>query len=246
MQTSRAGIDRATPMGATLSQGGVAFRVWAPGAQQMFVLTGAALQAGTRPGFQPASTETMFQLGDGSWGAFVGELGDGAPYRFWVVGAGSTGLKRDPRARELSVVPAYPECDCLVRNPASYPWHDAGFHPPGFSDLILYQLHIGAYYAIDAQGRDKRRSVGKFLDLLDRVDYLRDLGINGVQLLPIQEFSSETSRGYNGLDLYSPEMDYHVTDEGELGRYLQKANALLARQGQSLLTLDQLRPGPNQ
>ncbi len=133
-----------------------------------------------------------------------------------------------------------------MHDPASYPWHDGGFHPPAFRDLILYQLHVGTYYAVDAQGRDKRGSVGKFLDLLARVDYLRDLGINGVQLLPIQEFPSQTSRGYNGLDLYSPEMDYHVVDEGELNRYLWQANALLTRSGQSTLTLDQLRPGPNQ
>ena len=133
-----------------------------------------------------------------------------------------------------------------MHDPASYPWHDGGFRAPEFRDLILYQLHIGAYYAVDAQGHDKRRGVGKFLDLLDRVDYLRDLGINGVQLLPIQEFPSQTSRGYNGLDLYSPEMDYHVADDGELNRYLWKANALLARANQPPLTLDQLRPGPNQ
>src|SRR5205807_5447079 len=121
-----------------------------------------------------------------------------------------------------------------------------GSRPPEFRDLILYQLHIGVYYAVDAQGRDKRRSIGKFLDLLDRIDHLRDLGINGAQLLPILEFPSETSRGYNGLDLYSPEMAYQVTGDAELGRYLLKANALLARTRQPPLTLVQLRPGPNQ
>jgi 1,4-alpha-glucan branching enzyme len=246
MPTSREGIGRDTPMGAAMVPGGVTFRIWAPNAQQVFVMTGGALQAAGQHGFAPSSTEAMFQLGDGFWGAFVAGLGDGAPYRFWVVGAGSTGFKRDPRARELSTVPAYPECDCLVHDPARYPWHDGGFRPAEFRDLILYQLHIGVYYAVDAQGRDKRRGVSKFLDLLGRVDHLRDLGINALQLLPIQEFSSETSRGYNGLDLYSPEMDYHVVDHDELGRYLTQANAMLARHGQARLTLDQLQPGPDQ
>ena len=41
-------------------------------------------------------------------------------------------------------------------------------------------------------------------------------------------------------------MDYHVADDGELGRYLWKANALLARANQPPLTLDQLRPAANQ
>lgn len=246
MPNDIAGLDRSTALGATLTPAGVAFRLWAPQAQQVYVLTGDALRAAQQPGFVPSASDAMVPLGDGSWGAFVAGLDEGAAYRFWVVGLGSTGLKRDPRARELSTIPAYPECDCLVHDPASYPWHDSGFRPPEFRDLILYQLHIGAYYAVDAQGRDKRRDIGKFLDLLDRVDYLRDLGINGVQLLPIQEFSSTTSRGYNGVDLYSPEMAYQIADDSELTRYLWKANALLARAGQTPLTLEQLRPGPNQ
>ncbi len=45
----------------------------------------------------------MVPVGDGTWGAFIAGLNVGAPYRFWVAGSGSTGLKRDPRARELSV-----------------------------------------------------------------------------------------------------------------------------------------------
>lgn len=246
MATSKTGLGSATPMGATVVAGGATFRVWAPAAQQVFVLTGASLDAAEQPGFIASQSDAMFTLGDGSWGAFVAGLGEGAPYRLWVIGSGSTGYKRDPRARELSTLPAYPDCNCLVRDPASYPWHDAAFRPPAFRDLIQYQLHVGVFYAVDAQGHDKRRSVGKFLDLLDRVDYLRDLGVNAVQLLPIQEFPSETSEGYNGLDLYSPETDYHIGDVAELGRYLQKANALLAMHGLPPLAIDHLRPGPNQ
>jgi 1,4-alpha-glucan branching enzyme len=246
MPASTAGIDRNTPLGATLTHGGAAFRIWAPAAVQVFVLTGDALRAAEQPGFLPSDNDAMVRLGDGSWGAFIASLADRAAYRFWIVGTGSTGFKRDPRARELSIAPAYPVSDCLVHDPASYPWHDGRFRPPEFRDMILYQLHIGTYYAVDAQGHDKRASVGKFLDLLDRLDYLRDLGINGIQLLPVQEFPSETSRGYNGVDLYSPEMAYQVEGDGELSRYLWKANALFARAGQSPLTLEQLSSGPNQ
>jgi 1,4-alpha-glucan branching enzyme len=246
MATSRPGAGGATPMGANLVPGGATFRLWAPAAQQVFILTGTALTAAEQPGFIASQSDAMFTLGDRSWGAFVPGVGEGSPYRLWVIGSGSTGFKRDPRARELGTIPAYPNCDCLVCAPGSYPWHDAGFRPPEFKDFIQYQLHVGAFYAVDSQGQDKRRSISKFLDLLDRVDYLRDLGINAVQLLPIQEYPSETSLGYNGLDLYSPEMDYQITDEAELRRYLQKANALLARRGLAPLTIDHLRPGPNQ
>src|SRR3954447_24894408 len=109
MPTSRTGVARNTPIGATLMPSGVAFRLWAPAAREVFVLTGAALQAAGQAGFQPTGAETMFRLGDDTWGAFISGLSEGAPYRFWVVGTGSTGLKRDPRARELSIAPAYPD-----------------------------------------------------------------------------------------------------------------------------------------
>jgi 1,4-alpha-glucan branching enzyme len=233
-------------MGATLVPGGATVRLWAPAAQQVFVLTGQALRDGEQPGFRPSQDFALFSLGDGSWSAFVPLLGEGDPYRFWVVGAGSTGFKRDPRARELGTQPAYPACDCIVRDPGIFPWHDEDFRAPTFSDLVIYQLHVGTFFAVDAQGQDKRRAVGKFLDLLDRVEYLSDLGINGVQLMPVQEYPSETSLGYNGVDLYSPEMAYQVQDDPELARYLAKANALLAARGKPPLTLDALRPGPSQ
>src|SRR5262249_149179 len=246
MAASQTGISPNTPIGATVVPGGVTFRIWAPAAQQVFILTGPSIAAAEQTGFTGSANDAMVPLGDGTWGAFVPGLGDGAAYRFLVGGVGSTGLKRDPRARGLGTIPSYPKCDCLVRSPGSYPWHDAGFRPPPFRDLIQYQLHIGVYYAVDAEGRDKRRSIGKFLDLLDRIDYIHDIGVNAVQLLPIQEYPSETSEGYNGLDLFSPEVDYHIADDSELARYLQKANALLARQGIPALKIDDLRPGPNQ
>jgi 1,4-alpha-glucan branching enzyme len=245
LSTGNANIDTTTPLGANVAAGGASFRVWAPAAEQVFVLTGAALEAAAQPGFAPAPSEAMLPLGDGTWGAFVAGAGEGTRYRYWIVGAGSAGLKRDPRARELCAVPAFPHCDCLVRDPGTYPWHDQDFRPAEFSDQIQYQLHIGSYFAVDQHGNDKRGQVGKFLDLLDRVEYLQDLGINAVLFLPVQEFPTHTSIGYNGVDLFSPETEYQVP-ESEIGRYLAKADALLTAREKSPLSIDQLRPGPNQ
>ena len=243
--TTQDHLNSKTPYGATVAHGGVLFRTWAPNAQHVFVLTGASLTAAQHPGFTPSPNEQMFRMHNNTWGAFVSGLADGAAYRYWIVGTGTTGLKRDPRATELGTDPAYPNCDCIVRS-RPFPWHDAGFNAPPFRDLLLYQLHIGVFFAVDAAGNDKRRGVAKFLDLLDRVEYLRELGVNAIQLMPIQEFPSETSRGYNGLDLFSPEMDYQVSDPGELTRYLGKANRFLTQRGLAPLALADLEPGPNQ
>ena len=246
MPTEQSHVDRNTPLGANLVSGGVTFRVFAPAAQHMYVLTGPSLAAAQAPGFVPSASDALFNLGDNTWAAFLPGLGEGAAYRFWVVGNAGAGLKRDPRARALGFNPPYPNCDCIVRSPDTFPWHDGGFQAPAFNDYVLYQLHVGAFYRVDAAGQDQRSQIGRFLDVLDRVDYLRDLGINAVQLLPIQEFPTETSLGYNNLDFYSPEMAYEVSDAQDLARYLGKANALLAAKGQGPMTLAQLTPGPNQ
>ncbi len=236
-------LDPHTPLGVNLVPGGATVRAWAPSAKNVYLLTGAALLAARQLNFTPAASDALTPLGDGTWAAFVPDAGEGLEYMFWIEGLGSTGLKRDPRARELTG--GFPDCNCVIRSSNTYPWQDQGFRPAEFRDLILYQLHIGVYYAVDEHGSDRRLSVARFLDLLDRVEYLRDLGINAVQLLPVQEFPGESSRGYNGLDLFSPEMDYEIPAH-QLGRYLSRANALLAAHGKPPLTAEQLQPGPNQ
>ena len=87
--------------------------------------------------------------------------------------------------------------------------HDAGFRPPEFSDLVVYQLHVGAF------GGPRPGRVAKFLDVTARVPYLADLGVNAIELLPIDEFPQNVSLGYNGVDYFSPEMAYTVPP-GEL------------------------------
>jgi 1,4-alpha-glucan branching enzyme len=107
-------------------------------------------------------------------------------------------------------------------------------------------LHVGAFFRVDAQGRDRRESVGRFLDVVTRIRYLRDLGVNAVQLLPIQEFPHDTSLGYNNVDFFSPETAYQIEEAAEIARFLDEINALLAERRKPPVTIEQLLPGPNQ
>jgi 1,4-alpha-glucan branching enzyme len=133
-----------------------------------------------------------------------------------------------------------------VRRGHSYPWHDAGWRTPAFRDLVIYQLHVGVFWAVDAMGRDRRDRYGRFLDTLEKIPYLRKLGINAVQLLPIQEYDGDFGLGYAGLDYFSPEMTLQVEDADELQRHLDIVNAMLAQASQPPLSLADLAPGPNQ
>ncbi|HEX4610671.1 MAG TPA: hypothetical protein VH092_20945, partial [Urbifossiella sp.] len=230
-----------TPLGANLIGGGATFRVWAPRA------TALHLKLNTpAAGFRPDPTNALVKDANGFWGGFVAGVRDGDPYRFWVVGPGGQGFKRDPYARELGLDPAWPECDCLVRDPAVYPWYDAGFRPPAFNDLVIYQFHIGTYYAQGPDGSDRRLTRGgTFLDVLFKLRHLVDLGVNALQPLPVGEVESDTSMGYNGADLFSPEMRYAVTG-ADLDRYLDLVNGLLAAKGRGPLTRDRLVSQANQ
>ncbi len=104
----------------------------------------------------------------------------------------------------------------------------------------MYQFHVGTWY-----GPNRRQRVAKFLDVLDRLEYLADLGVNAIEPLPIVEYSTPRSMGYNGSDLFSPEMDYQVPP-AELDGYLQVANRLLGQKGKAPLERQVLASGVNQ
>lgn len=237
MPASQQHISESTPMGANLIAGGATFRVWAPRAVQVYA-------CGTLGGldlWQPDQSRLLVKDSAGYWAGFLPGVHDGDQYKFFVIGQGNSGYKRDPYARELTTEPAYPSCNCIVRDANSYPWHDAGYRPPWFNHLVIYQLHVGTFY-----GPDRHQHPAKFLDILDRLEYLVALGVNAIQPLPIVEFASPRSMGYDGSDLFSPEMDFGVPSTHELDRYLETANALLSRRGQGPLLREQLTPHVNQ
>lgn len=240
MPASQQHINPNTPMGAELIDGGATFRLWAPGAKEVYVIFhDFDAQA------EKNDAHMLIKDSNGYWAGFFPDMKDGTPYRFWVVGAGGEGFKRDPYARELAMR-GYPDCNCIVRDPKTYPWHDQAFGPSAFNDLIVYQFHIGVFYAKDEQGKDIRPGrVSKYLDAVDRIPYLADLGINAVMPLPFVEFQGENSLGYNGTDLFSPEMDYAV-EGAELDPYLRRVNQLLASKNQPPLKKEQLAGQINQ
>ena len=95
-------------------------------------------------------------------------------------------------------------------------------------------------------GPNRPSRVAKFLDVLGKLDYLAALGINAVLLLPIVEVASGRSLGYEGFDIFSPEMDYGVAPGAELQGYLSWVNAFRLRFSLPPVTEDELRTPGNQ
>ncbi len=229
MPASLKHIDFHTPLGANLVGDGATFRVWAPRAHKVHVI-------GEFNHRQRNNASLLTRDEQGIWSGFIPGVRDRHRYMFYIVGEGSEGPKRDPYARELES--PFPS-ECVIRR-TDFPWHETGFVTPMFHNLVIYQLHVGTFYTPHLPTKG-----GTFLDVARKIPYLAELGVTAIQLLPIQEFQTEFSLGYNGTDYFSPEMDFAVADN-ELARYVVSLNSMLQSKGLALYGEADLRGEMNQ
>jgi 1,4-alpha-glucan branching enzyme len=78
-----------------------------------------------------------------------------------------------------------------------YQWQTTDFQPPANEDLIIYELHIRDF--IHAHN---------YTTLIDTLSYLKTLGINAVELMPVNEFEGNSSWGYNPSFYFAPDKYY--------------------------------------
>jgi 1,4-alpha-glucan branching enzyme len=180
-------------MGATPYGEGVTFRVWAPFARGVSV-------AGTMNGWSltrhPLSAE-----GNGTWSADVAGAKPGDEYKLVVVSASGDALwRRDPYARTVTAAG-----NGIVASD-DFAWREGDFQMPSWNTLVLYELHVGTFSFDPATGR------GNFDTVIARLDGIRDLGCNAIQLMPSDEFAGSVSWGYNPSDLFAIEESYGGLD----------------------------------
>lgn len=84
---------------------------------------------------------------------------------------------------------------------SSFDWGNIKQLEQPFEDLVIYETHVRGYT------KDKSSGVsapGTFAGLKDKIPYLKDLGINAVELMPIFEFDEmESAREVDGVQLYN-------------------------------------------
>jgi 1,4-alpha-glucan branching enzyme len=241
MALPQTNINSKTPMGVNLVPGGATFKVWGPLAQAVYL--NGQFGGVARWNMNTNADLLLTKDGFGYWTGFLAGIADGDLYKYYVVGqaGGSPGYKRDPYARELTPSDTFPiGVNCIVRSPSTYPWHDQHFITPDYSNLIIYQIHIGTYAPAVFP------KCGTFLDVITRIPYLVSLGINMLQPLPVTECEEHPDMGYDGADLFSPDTVYTVNDATTLATYLETINSLLGAKGFSPLTLNQITSGANQ
>ena len=87
-----------------------------------------------------------------------------------------------------------------------YEWQSVNYLRPSLDTLVIYELHVDDF---SAQGNGQ----GRFVDVIDRLDHLRSVGINAIELLPITEFPGTHSWGYDPKLMSAVESRYGTPEE---------------------------------
>jgi 1,4-alpha-glucan branching enzyme len=92
----------------------------------------------------------------------------------------------------------------------AYIWHDQAWCTPALRDLVIYELCVRDFAG---EWRDDLPHYGTFAGVLERLDYLVGLGVNAIELMPIQAFPGESSWGYNPVFYFAPAQVYGRPDD---------------------------------
>ncbi|MEH0156772.1 DUF5018 domain-containing protein [Limibacter armeniacum] len=146
------------------------------------------------------------------------QAGQEYAFQYWIDG----GLKlADPYAEKVlneedseiatTVYPdlkLYPEgktegaVAVLETGAAAYTWQSNAVTISDNEDLVIYEMHIRDF-----------TSEGSFKAAISRLDYLKDLGVNTVLIMPVMEFEGNSSQGYNPLFYFAPDKSYGTAED---------------------------------
>ncbi|MEW4454997.1 alpha-amylase family glycosyl hydrolase [Bremerella sp. JC817] len=176
-------------MGPIPHESGVAFRLWAPHAEQVSIV-------GTFNDWD-ASAMPMQQEKNGNWYIDVAEAKAGDEYRYMLKCGDQEVSRMDPRAREVTN-----SVGNSVIHRTDFDWGDDNYQLPPWNEVVLYEMHLGTFNRTDED------TVGTFRDAIRRLDHLVKMGVNVVQLMPLCEFAGNISWGYNPAQIFAVESSY--------------------------------------
>tara|TARA_R110000868_G_scaffold21640_4_gene89715 strand:+ start:2709 stop:4523 length:1815 start_codon:yes stop_codon:yes gene_type:complete len=186
-------IQKSQGMGAVLEDGRTTFRVWAPNAQKIFVI-------GDFNNWDKSSMPLELEE-NGYWSGVFATVKEGDAYKYLIHNNGKEYERNDPYAFEVTSSIG----NSIVRT-LNFDWGDDNFQMPSWNELVIYELHVGTFNRKDA---DK---VATFDSVIEKIPYLKELGINCIELLPVAEFSGGISWGYNPAHPFAIEQDYGGPD----------------------------------
>ena len=187
-------------MGAVPYAGGVTFRVWAPFAPSVHV-------AGEFNGWSDTATPLVSE-GEGLWSADVPGATAGQQYDFKI----GPHRRIDPYATDVT----HSVGKAIIVDPAAYAWRVNAFRMPVWNDVVIYEMHASTF-------PDDPAAAGALFDaIVGDLGYLRELGVNAIELMPTHEFPTDSSWGYNPSHVFAIESAYGGPDS--LKRFVDEAH----------------------
>ena len=178
-------------LGSTLHDNGVDFAVWAPFAKSVNLLLTVEFDY---------NEITMTGDGTGYWYVNDVEAQPGQSYLYEITTQSNEKLKRnDPYARQLTDS----DNGASIIVARDFEWEGADvFCATEHSKAIIYELHIGTFNRPDAS------TAGTFYTAIEKLDYLVDLGINYIELMPVTSMAQSYGWGYAPNYIFSVEHAY--------------------------------------
>ncbi|NNE90337.1 MAG: 1,4-alpha-glucan branching protein, partial [Verrucomicrobiales bacterium] len=190
--------DSYPSLGAVLKkdEGATEFSVWAPHADAVFV-------AGNFNDWKTEDVE-LDRGDDDRWRGKVEKVQPGTEYKFVIKNGDQVLWKNDPSARAMTNSAG----NSVVVDDSAFDWgNDAEFQLPPWNELVIYEMHIGTFHR-----NGNGDQVGTFDDALERLDHIKSLGVNCIEIMPVAEFAGGQSWGYNPAFPFAIESDYGGVD----------------------------------
>jgi pullulanase/glycogen debranching enzyme len=202
-------------LGTKVLEGTTRFRLFAPRAEKVHVVFGQAADG------SDAQAVALERVDASTWEAVVeGEL-DGWYYSYRVAGGNDDGTTHFDA--NFPVLDPYARASLGARGPgiiladARTEPVEQQFEPPHWHDLVILEGHVrdlAAHAPIALSPQERHGYAGLRKWLRAEGSYLRDLGVNALELQPVQEFDNELPSdyhwGYMTTNYFSPESSYAV------------------------------------
>ena len=83
----------------------------------------------------------------------------------------------------------------------AFTWNDREWKGIPVKEMVIYELHVGTFM-----------SEGTFTAIIDKLSYLRELGVNTIEIMPVAQFPGERNWGYDGVFPYGVQNSYGGVD----------------------------------
>ncbi|HJZ72955.1 MAG TPA: alpha-amylase family glycosyl hydrolase [Vicinamibacterales bacterium] len=198
-------LDLQQRVGAWLTGHGCFFRVWAPHATAVQAIVQD--EPFWKEGFDIATAD-LENDGTGYWSGAIAGVRKSQLYRFRITNGADTFETLDASARDVFSSqltrddPASMNAS-IVTATERLKW--APFVTPRFENFIVFELHVGSFAGFND---GLNTSWATFRQIEGKLGYIRGLGFNCIELMPVHEHAMDRSWGYNPASFFAPESSY--------------------------------------